>query len=81
MMNSYVFSFRRWFFWKKIKAIGHRYDSNSNRMDVYHTDGSILSLADWNKYDLKLGTDWVLFTKKQMEKESGQKIDLDLPES
>lgn len=56
--------------------MGHKYHPDLNRMDVYHEDGSITSIANWGKYDLRLGNDWVLFTKKQMEKESGQKIDL-----
>lgn len=45
-------------------------------MDVYHVDGSITSISQWSKYDLRLGTDWVSFTKKSMEKESGQQVQL-----
>lgn len=56
--------------------MGHQYQKDIDRMDAYHTDGSITSIAKWSKYDLHLGTDWVLFTKKQMEKESGQDIKL-----
>jgi hypothetical protein len=74
----YKFKYRKsnGLFWKIIVATGHKYYSEMDRMDVFHVDGSITSLAQWSKYDLKLGTDWVLFTKKQMEKESGQRIDL-----
>ena len=75
-MNSYKFKFKKTLFTKTIKAVGHRWDKESDRMDVYHENGSITSIAEWRKYTLYLGTDWVLFTKKQMEKESGQKIDL-----
>lgn len=75
-MSSYIFQYRKRLLWKSIKASGHKYYSDMNRMDVYHTDGSITSIAEWSKYDLKLGTDWVLFTKKQMEKESGQQVKL-----
>jgi hypothetical protein len=75
-MQSYKFTHRKRWFWKSIKASGHKYYPEMDRMDVFHVDGSITSLAQWSKYDLKLGTDWVLFTKKQMEKESGQRIDL-----
>ena len=75
-MNSYKFKFRKFLFKKSISAVGHKYQAELNRMDVFHVDGSITSLASWSKYDLFLGTDWVLYTKKQMEKESGQKIEL-----
>lgn len=75
-MNWYNFKYKRFLFAKTIKASGHRYDHEHHRMDVYHSDGSITSIPQWDKYTLYLGTDWVLFTKKQMEKEAGQKIDL-----
>jgi hypothetical protein len=75
-MNSYKFKYRKLLIKKTINAIGHKFSPDLNRMDVYHVDGSITSIANWSKYDLFLGTDWVLFTKKQMEKEAGQKIDL-----
>jgi len=75
-MSTYNFVYRRRMLWKSLKATGHRLDRELDRMDIFHEDGSITSLSQWSKYDLKLGTDWVLFTKKQMEKEAGQKIDL-----
>lgn len=79
-MTSYIFKYKKSFFFRKIKAIGHKFDSDNKRMDVYHIDGSITSIAEWNKYTLFLGVDWVLFTKKLMEKESGKKIDLAIGE-
>lgn len=72
----YKFKYKKYFFWKTIKAIGHRYDKDIDRMDIYHTDGSITSVPKWSQYHLILGTDWVLYTKKQMEKEAGQSIPL-----
>jgi hypothetical protein len=75
-MSTYKFVYRRKLLWKSLKATGHRLDKELNRMDIFHEDGSITSLSQWSKYDLKLGTDWVLFTKKQMEKESGQDVKL-----
>lgn len=56
--------------------MGHRYDKDIDKMDVYHVDGSITVIPRWSRCHLFLGTDWVLFTKKQMEKESGQNIQL-----
>jgi hypothetical protein len=74
----YFFQYRRFFFKKKIKAIGHKFLPEHNRMDVFHEDGSITSIPRWNQCYLYLGTDWVLYTKKQMEKESGQQITLNV---
>jgi hypothetical protein len=75
-MSTYKFKFRRRLFWKSIKASGHKLSPEIDRMDVFRPDGGIVSIAEWSKYDLQLGTDWVLFTKKQMEKESGQDVKL-----
>lgn len=75
-MNWYNFKYKKFLMWRTIKAIGHRYDHDHKRMDVYHVNGAITSIPEWEKYTLYLGTDWVLFTKKQMEREAGQKIDL-----
>lgn len=75
-MNQYKFNYRKRFFWRTKNAIGHKYYQDSNRMDVFHPDGSITSICNWSNYDLHLGQDWVLFTKKQMEKESGQNVNL-----
>lgn len=76
MSKNYSFKFKKRFFWKTVKAIGHRYEKEIDRMDVYLEKGEIFSISQWSKYDLFLGIDWVLFTKTQMENESGQKIDL-----
>lgn len=77
-MNWYNFKFKRFFITRTIKSIGHRYDQENKRMDVYHSDGSITSIPKWDQCTLYLGTDWVLFTKKQIEKEAGQKINLEV---
>ena len=63
-------------FWRKTTVMGHSLNIESNRMDFFLEDGSILSIADWSSYDFKLGTDWVLSTKKRMEEESSQDIKL-----
>jgi hypothetical protein len=75
-MNSYKFKYKKGWFYKTIQASGHKYYQDLNRMDIFHIDGSITSIGEWDKCDLKLGQDWLLFTKKDMEKQSGQKIDL-----
>jgi hypothetical protein len=73
---TYEFKWKRWVLWQNKAVIGHRLDKEINRMDLYLQDGSIYSIPQWDKCTLKLGTDWVLFTKKQMEKESGQNVSL-----
>lgn len=77
-MSCYKFKYKRFFLFRTIKAVGHRYDRDLQRMDVYHANGAITSIPAWHKYTLFLGVDWVLFTKKQMEKEAGQKINLEV---
>lgn len=73
---KYIFKYKKGLLWKSIKASGHRLTPEIDRMDVYLEDGSIYSIGMWSKCDLKLGLDWVLSQKKQMEKESGQDIKL-----
>jgi hypothetical protein len=73
---SYIFKYKKGFIWKSIKAAGHRLHPELNRMDVHREDGTILSIGSWDKCDLQLGKDWILFTKTQMEAESGQNIKL-----
>ena len=70
----YVFKYRKGFFWKKLKAKGHKLDQELNRMDVFLTDGGVYSINNWHEYELKLGRDWWNFTKTEMEKEAGQDI-------
>jgi len=76
MSNTYKFKYRKRGLWKCVKSIGHKLHPELDRMDIYHEDGAITSISQWSKYDLRLGTDWVLFTKKQLEKEAGQKVEL-----
>jgi hypothetical protein len=75
-MNQYKFRYKRGWFWKTIRARGHNLDKELDRMDVFGLDGSIISIPEWSKCYLKLGIDWIAFTKGQMEAESGQDIKL-----
>ena len=74
----YIFKFKKKWFWKSIKVIGHNLQPELNRMDLFLEDGGVYSIGEWSKYDLRLGTDWVAHTKKQMEAESGQDIKLNV---
>jgi hypothetical protein len=49
---------------------------NRDRMILYFKDGSLKTIASWSDCELRLGTDWVLFTKNRMERESGQDVKL-----
>lgn len=75
---NYQFKYKKGLFWRSIEACGHKLNETLNRMDIYHKNGSITSICEWSKCDVKLGTDWVLSTRKQMEKESGQDIKLNV---
>lgn len=75
-MNTYKFKYRKNLFWKTETVIGHGLNLEANRMDLYFEDGSILSIGKWSEHDVRLGTDWVLFTKNNMEKEAGRDIKL-----
>jgi hypothetical protein len=72
----YKFQYKRRWFWKTVEVMGHRYDEKSDRMDLHLPSGAILSIGEWRKHSLKLGTDWVLATKSMMESESGQDVKL-----
>ena len=61
----YTVCYRKRFFWKKVKVKGHRLDRELNRMDLFLPDGSIFSIGRWDRYDLKLGLDWLAMQKQQ----------------
>ena len=73
---EYFFKYRRGFFWKKIKVDGHVYRPDTDRMDLFFKDGTLLSIGKWSECDLRLGKDWLLRTKSDMEAESGLDIKL-----
>ena len=75
---TYKFKFRKhgsWF-WHSYQVRGHHWQKDGNRMDLFLLDGSVLSVGDWDKCDLKLGPDWVLATKENMEEQTGTDIKL-----
>lgn len=73
---TYFFEYKKswWLFWKKRKIKGHGYVEKTGHMDLFFEDGTINSIAQWSKYDLKLGTDWVLTRLDEMKKQAGQEI-------
>ena len=72
----YVFKYKRGIglLWLTLKAKGHNYIHEMDRMEVMLADGGIFSIAKWSECTLKLGLDWEVLIKAQMEKEAGQPI-------
>lgn len=71
---TYTFKYKRGFFWKTLrKTKGHDYQESQDKMDVFFGD-KIMSISKWSECDLKLGADFILFQKENMERESGQDI-------
>jgi hypothetical protein len=73
---SYVFKFKRKFFWHKVTVIGHGYNEQQDKMVLYLPGGSIRELRKWRDCEVFLGTDWVLAQKKMMEEKAGTTIPL-----
>jgi len=65
-------------FWKKIQAAGHSYNKEIDKLIIFKKDGSIEEIPEWSKCYVKLDTDFILAQKKDMEKESGIDIKLNV---
>jgi hypothetical protein len=81
MNPTYTFYYKRhrWLPWNKKTVVGHAFETFQNQMTgsmvLYNTDGTIYIIPNFvGKCYMKLGTDWLLAQKKQMEKEAGQPI-------
>ncbi len=74
---TYKFKYRRSIFYRSFKVVGHGFNKELDRMSLYFQDGSTREIARWSKCDCKLGPDWALAVKKQMEKKAGQSIPVD----
>jgi hypothetical protein len=69
-------------FWSTEKnVIAHRLDKDQDKLVMYFPDGGLKEVQDWRSCQIKLATDWVLYTKSNMEKEAGQavKLNVDAP--
>jgi hypothetical protein len=83
-MDTYSFKWRRvgefkaslglWSVEKPL--IGHRFDKDQDKMVVYYRNGSVKEIAKWSQCEVFLDTDWVIFTKTQMEKEANTSVKL-----
>jgi hypothetical protein len=75
---KYVFKWRRNLFWKSKKVIGHRYESDMDKMVIYFENGAIREIKKWSDCEVMLGSDWVLAQKKNLEVRAGTTIPLNI---
>jgi len=71
---KYLLRYRRWFFWRKVFVIGHRYEELFDKLVLFLEDGGVEEISRWSKCDLRLGLDWALAVKKSAEEKAGQSI-------
>ena len=70
----YKFKYKRKWFWKTEKVVGHSYQENQDKMCLYYEDGSVKEIVKWSNCAVKLGADWVRVTQKKMEREAGVQV-------
>jgi hypothetical protein len=74
-MDNYIFQYKKsgsWF-WKKATVVGHNYFSETDKMALYYSNG-IEEIANWSAYNCKLGSDFMLVQKKNLEKKAGTSV-------
>jgi len=82
MNYKFIYKKDNSWFWKTKIVKGHSIETDRNGsltggMTLYYPDGSIERIANWQNYNLKLGTDWLLACKEQAEREAQKKIQLE----
>ena len=80
---SYTFKYKRFkaWFWKKEEVIGHNWDKDLDIMTLFYPNGGQRTIIRWKDCEVRLGTDWVLALKKDMEMKAGHPIILDVDTS
>lgn len=75
-MITYKFKFRRRLrlFYRTFVVVGHTYEDPTDRLILYLPDGGIHEISGWSICDCKLGPDWAIAKKKDMEAKAGQSI-------
>ena len=73
---TYKFHYRRrlQLLFRTFTVVGHSYNKDMDRMMLYLPDGGVHEICQWSWCDARLGQDWVLAMKKDMEKKAGQSI-------
>jgi hypothetical protein len=75
---EYRFRFKHKWFWHSRKVIGHHFDESQNKMILYFANGGLEEIASWKSCSAKLGSDWALTVKKNMEQQAGVPIAVNL---
>ena len=70
---TYIFKWRRFWFWHKATVIGHGYWKEQDKTVLYFAGGSIREIKNWSKCECWLGTDWVVADKVAKEKQASEK--------
>lgn len=78
---KYKLKYRRKLFWKSYVVRGHSYDANQDKMILFLPDGGVQEIANWKSCEIKLGQDWVVAQQKQMEKQSGQHVPVNVEDN
>ena len=73
---SYVFKFKRHFWWTSFTVIGHNFDAAQDKLILFFPDGGVREIKHWRDCEVKLGTDWKLAQQKLMEEKAGTAIPL-----
>lgn len=75
---EYKFKYKRLLrlFWRRPKVVGHKLDLQANSITLYFKDGSIRRIPEADRIEFRLGTDWILMNKKQMEEIAGRDVPL-----
>lgn len=78
MEYKIVYKYLSSWFWKKIIVTGHSYQKELDKMVFFKKDGSIQEVPLWSKYHVKLGPDFLIAQKKQIEQETGVDVKLNI---
>lgn len=71
---KYVFKWKRFLFPRSAKVVGHRYDKDQDKMVLYFENGGAREIKSWSRCECRLGADWALVMKKQMEQQAGTSV-------
>jgi len=68
---TYLFKWKRFIFWRKLKVNGHRYDEDQDKMLLFFEEGGVKEIKEWSKCELQLGVDWFAITEQDIKETAG----------
>ena len=68
---TYLFKWKRFIFWRKLKVNGHRYDEDQDKMLLFFEECGIKEIKEWSKCELQLGVDWFAITEQDIKETAG----------